>query len=50
MRVRVSLRASAGASANPSGAGYSEMIAKLISAGYLQPEQRNNPDAIANAI
>jgi hypothetical protein len=26
------------------------MIAKLISAGYLQPEQRNDPDAITNAI
>jgi hypothetical protein len=30
--------------------GDSEMIAKLISAGYLQPEQRNDPDAITNAI
>ena len=27
-----------------------EMIAKLISAGYLRPEQRNDRDAITNAI
>jgi hypothetical protein len=26
------------------------MIARLVSAGYLQPEQRNDPEAIANAI
>jgi hypothetical protein len=30
--------------------GDSEMIAMLISAGYLQPEQRHDPDAIAKAI
>jgi hypothetical protein len=30
--------------------GNSEVIAKLISAGYLQPEQRNDPDAVAKAI
>jgi hypothetical protein len=33
-----------------SRSGDSEIIAKLISAGYLQPEQRNDPDAIADAI
>jgi hypothetical protein len=27
-----------------------EMIAKLVSAGYLQPEHRNNRDAITQAI
>ena len=27
-----------------------EMIAKLISAGYLQPEQRNDRDAVSKAI
>jgi hypothetical protein len=26
------------------------MIAKLINAGYLQPEQRNDPDAVTKAI
>jgi hypothetical protein len=30
--------------------GNSEVIAKLISAGYLQPEQRNDPVAVAQAI
>jgi hypothetical protein len=30
--------------------GNSEVITKLISAGYLQPEQRNDPDAVAKAI
>jgi hypothetical protein len=30
--------------------GDSEMIAKLIRAGYLQPKQRNDPGAIADAI
>jgi hypothetical protein len=29
---------------------HSEMIARLISAGYLQPEQRNDRDAITNAF
>jgi hypothetical protein len=28
----------------------SEIIAKLVSAGYLRPEQRNDRDAITNAI
>jgi hypothetical protein len=28
----------------------SDMIARLVSAGYLQPEQRNDPEAIASAI
>jgi hypothetical protein len=27
-----------------------EMIAKLVKAGYLRPTQRNNPDAITQAI
>ena len=27
-----------------------EMIAKLVKAGYLRPEQRHDADAIANAI
>jgi hypothetical protein len=26
------------------------MIARLISAGYLQPEQPDDPDAVTNAI
>jgi hypothetical protein len=30
--------------------GNREVIAKLISAGYLQPEQRNDPGAVAKAI
>jgi hypothetical protein len=30
--------------------GDSEMIARLISAGYLQPEQPDDPDAVTNAI
>ena len=30
--------------------GDSEMIAKLISAGYLQPEQRKDAGAVTNAI
>jgi hypothetical protein len=34
----------------PSRSKDSEMIVKLISAGYLQPQHRHNPDAIANAI
>ena len=34
----------------PTRAGYSEIIAKLISAGYLRPEERHDPDAITNAI
>ena len=34
----------------PTGAGYSEMIAKLISAGYLRPDQRHDLDAITKAI
>jgi hypothetical protein len=28
----------------------SDMIARLVSAGYLQPERRNDPEAITNAI
>ena len=35
---------------SPVRAGYSEMIAKLISAGYLPSDQRHDPDAITNAI
>jgi hypothetical protein len=32
-------------------AGYNEMIAKLVSAGYfLRPDQRHNPNAITKAI
>jgi hypothetical protein len=31
-------------------AGYSEMIAKLIGAGYLRPDQRHDPNAITKAI
>src|ERR1700748_2996595 len=31
-------------------AGYSELIAKLIRAGYLQPDQRDDADAITFAI
>jgi hypothetical protein len=27
-----------------------EMIAKLVRAGYLRPEHRHDPDAIASAI
>ena len=27
-----------------------EMIAKLVKAGYLRPEHRHDPDAIASAI
>jgi hypothetical protein len=34
----------------PFRAVYSEMITKLISAGYLRPEQRHDPDATTNAI
>jgi hypothetical protein len=26
------------------------MITKLVNAGYLQPEQRNDPDAVSKAI
>ena len=32
------------------GAGYSEMIAKLIRAGYLRPDQRDDANAITSAI
>jgi hypothetical protein len=28
----------------------SEIVAKLVSAGYLRPEQHNDRDAITNAI
>ena len=28
----------------------SEMIAKLVKAGYLRPEDRHDPEAIASAI
>jgi hypothetical protein len=31
-------------------AGYSEMIAKLVGAGYLRPDQRHDPNAITKAI
>ena len=34
----------------PIRAGYREMIAKLISAGYLRPDQQHDRDAITNAI
>ena len=34
----------------PSDRGSREVIAKLIEAGYLQPAQRNDADAITNAI
>lgn len=34
----------------PSDRGSREVIAKLIEAGYLQPTQRNDADAITNAI
>ena len=30
--------------------GSREMIAKLVQAGYLRPSQRNDADAITNAI
>jgi hypothetical protein len=30
--------------------GDSEMITKLVNAGYLQPAQRNDPDAVSKAI
>ena len=30
--------------------GSREMIAKLVQAGYLRPSQRNDADAISNAI
>jgi hypothetical protein len=33
-----------------SRSGDSEIVAKLVSAGYLRPEQRNDRDAITNAI
>jgi hypothetical protein len=33
----------------PTGARYSEMIAKLISAGYLRPDRRHDLDAITKA-
>jgi hypothetical protein len=35
---------------SPIRAGYGEMIAKLIRAGYLLSDQRHDPDAITNAI
>jgi hypothetical protein len=28
----------------------SEIITKLVNAGYLQPERRNDPDAVSKAI
>ena len=34
----------------PSDRGSREVIAKLIEAGYLQPTQRNDADAITKAI
>ena len=34
----------------PSDRGSREMIAKLVEAGYLQPTQRNDADAITKAI
>ena len=34
----------------PSDRGSREVIAKLIEAGYLQPAQRNDADAITKAI
>ena len=35
---------------SPIGPDRGEMIVKLISAGYLRPDQRHDPDAITNAI
>jgi len=35
---------------SPIRAGYSEMIGKLVSAGYLRADQRHDPEAITNAI
>jgi hypothetical protein len=35
---------------SPIRAGYGEMIAQLIRAGYLPSDQRHDPDAITNAI
>ena len=32
------------------GAGHNEMIAKLVGAGYLRPDQRHDPNAITKAI
>ena len=34
----------------PIRTGYNELIAKLIGAGYLRPDQRHDGDAITNAI
>jgi hypothetical protein len=34
----------------PGGVASREMISKLIKAGYLKPTQRNNADAITEAI
>jgi hypothetical protein len=34
----------------PSDRGSREMIAKLVEAGYLQPTQRDDADAITKAI
>jgi hypothetical protein len=34
----------------PIRAGYNEMIAKLVGAGYLRPDQCHDPDAITKAI
>ena len=34
----------------PIRAGYNEMIAKLVGAGYLRPDQRHDPDAVTEAI
>jgi hypothetical protein len=34
----------------PVGSMKSDIIAKLIGAGYLQPQQRDDPAAITNAI
>jgi|RhiMetdeSRZDD1v2_1073273.scaffolds.fasta_scaffold1005122_1 hypothetical protein len=34
----------------PIRGGYNEMVAKLVGAGYLRPDQRRDPDAITKAI
>jgi hypothetical protein len=34
----------------PHQAGSDEMVAKLVKAGYLQPGQRHDADAVTNAI
>lgn len=35
---------------SPPRTASSELIAKLVKAGYLQPPQRNDPDAVSRAI